>query len=197
MKKIAYPIRAVSQLTGISIDTLRAWERRYQAVKPSRDDGERVYDEGDVERLILLRKAVEGGHAIGRIAGLGSEELKEIAERSVAIGVFPSEVARFPLDTSLDLGVLHDAIRRFDCLELDEELSRLAVLLPPRTLVHQVVVPLMRHVGDQWYRGDLTIAQEHLVSGTLRNLLGALVRLYVRRQATNAILFATPPGRAP
>jgi DNA-binding transcriptional MerR regulator len=27
-----YPIRAVSKLTGIGIDTLRAWERRHGAV---------------------------------------------------------------------------------------------------------------------------------------------------------------------
>ena len=33
-----YPIRAVSRLTGIGIDTLRAWERRYRAVTPTRDD---------------------------------------------------------------------------------------------------------------------------------------------------------------
>ena len=33
-----YPIRAVSRLTGIGIDTLRAWERRYGAVTPVRDD---------------------------------------------------------------------------------------------------------------------------------------------------------------
>ena len=26
-----YPIRAVSRMTGLSVDTLRAWERRYEA----------------------------------------------------------------------------------------------------------------------------------------------------------------------
>jgi DNA-binding transcriptional MerR regulator len=65
-----YPIRAVAKLTGLSIDTLRAWERRYAAVEPQRDDRGRLYSETDVRRLHLLRAAVERGHAIGRLATL-------------------------------------------------------------------------------------------------------------------------------
>ena len=38
MKTLLYPIRAVSKLTGISLDTLRAWERRYKVVSPQRDE---------------------------------------------------------------------------------------------------------------------------------------------------------------
>jgi len=48
-----YPIRAVSKLTGIGIDTLRAWERRHSAVTPIRDDRGRLYTEADIARLRL------------------------------------------------------------------------------------------------------------------------------------------------
>jgi len=73
-----YPIRAVSRLTGIGIDTLRAWERRYGAVTPTRDDRGRMYTEADVERLRLLNGAVERGHSIGRLAGLSNDQLTEL-----------------------------------------------------------------------------------------------------------------------
>src|SRR6185436_7231599 len=43
-----YPIRAVSKLTGIAIDTLRAWERRHRAVTPVRDDRGRMYTDADI-----------------------------------------------------------------------------------------------------------------------------------------------------
>ena len=59
MKHLRYPIRAVSKLTGISVDTLRAWERRYAVVDPERDERGRLYSDADVERLRLLRQAVE------------------------------------------------------------------------------------------------------------------------------------------
>ena len=70
-----YPIRAVSRLTGISIDTLRAWERRHDAVTPVRDERGRMYTDADVARLRLLRQAVEQGHSIGRLAGLTDTDL--------------------------------------------------------------------------------------------------------------------------
>ena len=51
-----YPIRAVARLTGLSLDTLRAWERRYRAVTPVRDERGRLM----VERLAELHRQVEG-----------------------------------------------------------------------------------------------------------------------------------------
>ncbi|MCX6620756.1 MAG: MerR family transcriptional regulator, partial [Acidobacteria bacterium] len=57
-----YPIRAVAKLTGIPVDTLRAWERRYRAVTPDRSARGRLYSDAEVRRLLLLRTAVDGGH---------------------------------------------------------------------------------------------------------------------------------------
>ena len=60
-----YPIRAVAKLTGVAIDTLRAWERRHSAVTPIRDDRGRMYTDADIARLRLLRGAVEHGRRLG------------------------------------------------------------------------------------------------------------------------------------
>ncbi len=96
-----YPIRAVSRLTGIAIDTLRAWERRHDAVTPIRDDRGRMYTDADVARLRLLRGVVAQGHSIGRLAGLTDAELRHLAATAGASAV--SEVAPTrptPLDTA-------------------------------------------------------------------------------------------------
>ena len=79
-----YPIRAVSLMLGVSIDTLRAWERRYGAVTPARDERGRMYTDADIRRIRLLHHAVENGHAIGRVAHLTNEALEQIAETSAA-----------------------------------------------------------------------------------------------------------------
>jgi methanogenic corrinoid protein MtbC1 len=52
----------------------------------------------------------------------------------------------------------------------------------------------MQKVGDQWYRGKLGAAQEHMTSAILRNLLGGMVRLYARASPPATLLFATPSG---
>ena len=195
MTKITYPIRAVSKLTGITIDNLRAWERRYQAIKPSRNDRERLYDDADVQRLILLRQAVDRGHAIRKLAALSNPELEQINARSVALSASPEAGVRaVPQATSPELKVLQDAIHRLDYGDIDRELNRLAAVAAPRDLVHHVVIPLMTEVGDRWYRGDLSIAQEHMVSAALRGLLGSLVRRCTKVRPGTTFLFATTKG---
>lgn len=73
----SYRIGAVSRLTGISVDTLRIWERRYRVVKPQRSEGgSRLYGEADIDRLVLIKRLVDAGHAIGTVAGLTLEQLK-------------------------------------------------------------------------------------------------------------------------
>ncbi len=199
MKTLLYPIRAVSKLTGISIDTLRAWERRYQAVTPQREESRRLYTEADVQRLHLLNAAVEKGHAIGRLAALDNEELQSLilSPTASANGVEPVKSTRPQESVSeeqLAPRSLMEAIQRLDYAKAERELSLLAAVLPLRELVHSVALPLMRQVGKAWHEGRLSLAQEHMTSALLRNLLGALIPLYRRTSQSVKLLFATPSG---
>lgn len=188
MKPLRYPIRAVSKLTGISVDTLRAWERRYRVVEPERDERGRLYSEADVARLKLLRDAVEQGHAIGRVANLASEELEGLLSRAGA-----AAEASLPAAPA-DLSALQAAVDRFDAPALRRELSRLAAVLPARALVREVALPLLHLVGEAWHEGKLSVGQEHLVSAELRSLIGALSRLHAHPEAAPRLVLATPAG---
>ena len=76
-----YPMRVVTRLTGLHPDTIRAWERRYDAVIPQRTNGNtRMFSAGDVRRLSILRELVDHGHAIGHIASLSDEALAVLVE---------------------------------------------------------------------------------------------------------------------
>ena len=78
-----YSIKAVAQATGLTVETLRAWERRYGVVVPNRDEGgRRVYRAEDVLRLRRLREATERGHPIGRLAGLSDDGLASLLDES-------------------------------------------------------------------------------------------------------------------
>jgi DNA-binding transcriptional MerR regulator/methylmalonyl-CoA mutase cobalamin-binding subunit len=190
MKPLRYPIRAVSKLTGISVDTLRAWERRYAVVEPERDERGRLYSEVDVERLKLLRQLVEQGHAIGRVASLTSEELRALLTRGPDPVPYDGPTPAAPID----LGTLLGAVERFDAALLRRELTRLAAILPSRTLAREVALPLLQHVGEGWHEGRYTVAQEHLVTAELRSLIGALARLHAVPDSSPRLMLATPPG---
>jgi DNA-binding transcriptional MerR regulator len=184
-----YPIRAVAKLTGIPIETLRAWERRYHAVTPDRTARGRLYSEVEVRRLQLLRVAVDVGHAIGQVAGLSDAELEELA-RTPAASKRPAD--RGAQSANLNLQPLLDAVAAFDSETINQELSKLALLLRPADLVHEVVLPLMRLAGENWQNGTFTIAQEHLFSACMRNLLGGMVRLHRTGTSTGRVLLTTP-----
>jgi len=185
-----YPIRAVSRLTGIGIDTLRAWERRHGAVTPTRDDRGRMYTDADIARLRLLRGAVEHGHSIGRLAGLTDGELRRLG--TTAATAAPA-VARMP-STPLDITALTAALQKYDATAIDQQISRLAAVLPPLELLRDVLMPVLVQVGDEWHRGSARIAHEHLMSSTMRNILGSFLRLHTRSQVSTRLLFATPAG---
>ena len=186
-----YPIRAVSRLTGIGIDTLRAWERRHSAITPVRDDRGRMYTEADIARLRLLRGAVEHGHSIGRLAGLSDKALRNLTKAAGAIAApAPAAMRR----TSLDTAALSTALGRFDAAGIDQEISRLAVVLRPVELVSDVLMPILVQVGDDWHNGRGSVSQEHLMASTIRNILGSFLRLHARPDVPARLLFATPSG---
>lgn len=191
---IEYPIRAVARLTGLTVDTLRAWERRYGAVSPHRGERGRVYSEDDVQRLLRLRQAVDRGHAIGQIATMSDDGLAEL----LTLRGFEDAT---PLPTTLQYEEMPaqaepvlDAIARFDFTRADRELSRLASLLPTRALVHEVILPLMRAVGERWHRGQFTVSQEHMASAITRNLLGSVMRLHQPDIDSGRIMITAPSG---
>jgi DNA-binding transcriptional MerR regulator len=181
----------VSKLTGIGIDTLRAWERRHRAVTPVRDDRGRMYTDADVARLRLLRGAVEHGHSIGRLARLTDAELRRLATTAGA-NAAPAlaSIQRPPIDTT----ALTAGLWKFDAVAIDQQISRFAAVLPPIALLRDVLMPVLAQVGDEWHRGPARIAHEHLMSSTLRNILGSFLRLYARPDVAPRLLFATPAG---
>src|SRR6187200_3341730 len=74
-----YSIRVASRLTGLSADTLRMWERRYGFPKPERNDSQiRVYSEADIERLILVGRALKAGYRAGEVIRRPIDELKQL-----------------------------------------------------------------------------------------------------------------------
>ena len=183
-----YSIKAVSQATGLTVETLRAWERRYRVVVPQRDDaGRRVYGAEDVLRLRRLREATERGHPIGRLVHLDEPSL-------VALLHEPERRPQSAMATTFVERIL-DGARRYSPADCEQALTLAISLMPPARLIREVLEPLLREVGDRWHGGEFSIAQERLVSSAVRRHLGLVVETYARTaERRQAIVFATLPG---
>ena len=177
--ELTYPLRAVARLTGLSPALLRAWERRHGVIAPRRTPGgTRRYSAADLERLRLLKRAVDAGHRIGELAPLDAEELKRRAEI----------VAAPVLDAVLF------ALGRFDSAEAQRLLAIQLCALGPARFASDTALPLLREVGDRWADGRMSVAHEHLASSVLRSLLGSALQPSAHSLLGPRIVFATPPG---
>ena len=179
-----YSIKAVSQATGLSIETLRAWERRYGIVEPLRDgNGRRSYRPEDVIRLRRLREATERGHPISKLSRLSDEELHKLLEEPELKGAKNAASQSF----GAQLMQAAESYRPDDC---DQLLAMALALLPISEVVNEVLTPVLNEVGERWHAGTFSIAQERLVTSVVRKQVASVLDTY-NRIATGPVMVLT------
>ena len=187
-------MRVVARMSGLSADTIRAWERRYNAVVPERSAGNtRRFKASDVRRLVLLREATEQGHAISWVAQLPDDQLESLVEGSTtALPATEHDMQEGTYEAFRESYL--NAIVRFDSGRAWNLLQRAATFLSPRDFVFEVCVPLVKEVGKRWVHAKLGIAQEHLVSAQLSSLVNKMVANGPPRHPVGKVLLTTPAG---
>jgi DNA-binding transcriptional MerR regulator/methylmalonyl-CoA mutase cobalamin-binding subunit len=197
-------MRVVTRRTGLSADLLRAWERRYAVVKPTRSKGgRRLYSDADIERLRLLYRATLGGRSIGQVAELPTEALAALVRQDA---VTDSEIERArasaqraELDGQPVAGDYLDdclgMVERLDATALEATLRRAAVVLPATALLDGLAVPLLARVGTCWREGTLRPVHGHLVSAIVRRVLESMIAGASSPLATANLVVATPAGQ--
>jgi DNA-binding transcriptional MerR regulator/methylmalonyl-CoA mutase cobalamin-binding subunit len=180
--ELTYPLRTAARLTGLSPELLRAWERRHRVVEPLRTPGgTRRYTAADIERLRLVKAAVDAGRRISEVAHLEPAELKR---RSAVAEARPTG----------RLGEILSALDHLDGVESQRLLSSQLSALGPARFSREVALPLVREIGERWVKGQMGIAREHLASGVLRSLLGSALQPTATSLLGPRIVFASPTG---
>jgi methanogenic corrinoid protein MtbC1 len=174
-------------LSGVSTHLIRIWERRYDALEPDRSGGgARLYSPADLERLRLLKRAVDRGHAIGQVARLDREELERLAG-AAGEPVADDEVEAF-------IREFIAAVDAFDGERAEELLVRASLVFSARALTFDVLGPLLERVGQAWADGKLCVASEHVASALVRDSLGALLRRLPKHPGAELVVVTTPEG---
>ncbi|WP_052665266.1 MerR family transcriptional regulator [Nitriliruptor alkaliphilus] len=179
-------IGEVARRTGVAVPTLRAWERRYGLLAPARTDGgHRLYSDADVARVDAVQRLLDAGWSASAAA------------REVLRDVVPVTRLR-PVPTSGGgdaaaemVAQLEGAIDGFDAPSadgvVDDVFARLDV---PRGL-DEVILPVLREVGNGWQDDPRVIAREHFATNVLRPRLQRLLR--VATPSTARICLAAAP----
>ena len=197
-KMYKYPIKVVSQVTGLSVFVIRSWEKRYDVVTPSRTGtNRRLYSEEDIEKLKLLNDAVHSGHNIGGIASLSVSELKTILGNKNSFTatnkVESIEYTFKDIESFLDNCI--EAVKVYDAKTLETILLKASAKLSQPQLIEDFIIPLVYTIGDLWHNGDIRIANEHLASSVIRSFLSNLIEQHIPSENAPVIISATPRGQ--
>jgi methanogenic corrinoid protein MtbC1 len=185
-------IGALSSATGVPVETLRTWERRYGYPIPSaRGEGShRRYAADAVGMIHLIVRALELGHRASAVVGRDARELQRLiaeGERQLAPLTPDERVVKdwVELTRSLDSEGL---TRAFQCQFAE---------LPAVEFLERRMGPYLSEIGSAWASGQLQIYHEHFASERVREFLSEQWRRSSppgQRSAPARVVLATPPG---
>lgn len=193
-----YPIKAVSQITGLTAFVIRAWEKRYSLINPERTEtNRRLYSDEDIEKLILLKNATNMGHNIGLIANYSSKQLKDIIRSSETEVTPDSSLDKFLLDDDFK-EIIYDAIsavKNLDSNKLESILLRASVNFSQPNLFDKILIPLIYIIGEHWQTGELRIYNEHFASSIIKKFLYGIMDSNSAFEEIPSIVVTTPKGQ--
>lgn len=176
-----YTLAQVVELTGIPSQTIYAWERRYNALVPTRTEtGRRVYTAKQLLRLKLLKACIEQGSRIGTIAHLSDSSLKALLTSSN--------------EQLLRRAALVENALALDQDEIDAKVALGLISLGPAAFADEFLSPFIAEVSARWLDEPARIAAEHIVSASAKSVLFTALRLGRPRVIRRSAVFATPEG---
>ncbi len=173
-------ISDVSRIAGIPKDLLRMWERRYGYPKPTRDgNGDRVYSDEQLDKLIVIRQLVEQGKRPGKLMALDLPQLKSL-----------QKAPKVALDTDQLVALL----KAGDAIALRGWLQNQLLAQGLRAFIHWVMVPATLAVGEAWSRGELEIYEEHLYTEVIKSLVRQSLAEHYHEGHEPRVMLTTVPG---
>jgi MerR family transcriptional regulator, light-induced transcriptional regulator len=194
-----YTIKEASGRSGVGIPLLRAWERRYAVVTPTRTSaGYRLYDDAAIQRLRAMRLLIAGGWSAQQAA----DRVRNAPELEVA-ALFPAENASaettaMPAESGsgpdLLIAKLVEAARRIDAAGLETGLDEAFSNARFEVAAERVVMPALRAIGEGWQLGEISVAGEHAASHAVLRRLAMAYEAAADANTERPILVGLGPG---
>lgn len=178
-------IGALSRATGVPINTLRTWERRYGVPIGERTEGgHRLYPPETVEHVRLVVRALDAGHRPAQVLPATVDQLRQLVATAPAARV----AAGGPVEAWIA------AARDLDGSALQRGFAEEAARLGLPAFVETRAVPFLRRLGEAWCAGELRVAHEHFASARLEDFLAGWWRPLADTASGPPVVCATLSG---
>jgi methanogenic corrinoid protein MtbC1 len=187
-----YTIKQAAARSGVNVALLRAWERRYHVVEPTRTDaGYRLYDDDAIARLRAMRSLVEAGwsprQAAARLEEASADELRALST------VDTTTANRASPENLVDAFV--EAAAKLDAVAVERSLDEMFASGTFERVAEDHLFPALRALGNAWGAGEVDVAGEHAASAAvLRRLSMAFEAAGTGRSDEAPVVVGLPPG---
>ena len=163
-----------SKISGVGVHTIRAWEKRYNALAPNRDtSGHRTYTKTDIEKLMLLSELCLLGYTISKVAKLEIPDLKNLlkdlgkSEESIESHEFNLVKEKPLIDARQSQNILLFALKNYKLDVINQEIEKLKYQVGPREMAMDIILPLALELKELQARGEYTATQQQTLSALL------------------------------
>lgn len=197
-----FNLKAVLKETGVSADTLRAWERRYGIPSPQRTPGgHRLYSEHDISMIKWLVARQGEGLSISRAVEMWREQIlsgKDPLETMPGPrpGSFGAQSIYLPPETGLDAlrAQWLAACLNFNETTAEQTLNLAFSLYPLETVSVDLLARGLTEIGMLWFENRASVQQEHFASSLAARRLDALIAAAPAPGRPHSILIGCPPN---
>lgn len=156
-----YSIKDLENFTNIKAHTLRIWEQRYNLLEPKRTETNiRYYSDKDLKKILNINLLYSNGYKISKIAKLSEDDITRLAAEILMVSSHKSSdhVEHFVR-----------LIMELDELKIHKKLAQLALEKGIPGLYTNVMIPLLKKIGDLWQVDTISVSHEHFFSNILRD----------------------------
>jgi len=194
-----YTIKQAAARSGVPVPLLRAWERRYGVVAPSRTpSGYRLYSEADVVRLRAMRRLIGEGWSASNAAAELSPLDEAAVERLVQPVPSASDTAAAEpgeMPTATLSAAFVESASALDEANVEKLLDDMFARGSFERVATNLVMPALVALGEGWAQGRVDVAAEHAAASAVQRRLGmAFVAAGAPGGDRDIVLVGMPPG---
>ncbi|CAN5574047.1 MerR family transcriptional regulator [soil metagenome] len=184
----SYSISDLEEYSGIKAHTIRAWEQRYNALKPHRSDGNtRYYDNSQLKRLLNIVSLMDSGYKTSELCTMSDASLNDLLDKRLSLSLVNDKAYEYFISQILASGI------EFNEALFEKLFSNCILRFGLKSSYLNVIYPVMIRTGLLWSKDSLSIGSEHFISNLIRQkILSAIDSLPPPKTNENSWLLFLP-----
>jgi len=188
LDKKQYSISDLEQLSGVSAHNIRIWERRYNALQPSRTAGNtRFYNDDQLSKLLNISALYYSGHKISKACAMGKDETASFLQQEIDSSITRKDKYEYYITQIINSGLNFNE-HRINRL-IDGSFEQNGVLETYKFVLYPVLV----RMGLMWRKESLCPSQEHFISAIIKQkIFTAIDQVNTNEASTSSWLLFLP-----